>query len=733
MEKRTEKKASNFYVFLGIIFATILVFIAACYLTQLHKFKAKDTIVRWGYAYDLSFVVKDDGKVVDDDAVVPFKYDTAGVTTLSTVLPDDLPEDAVFCFLSGMESDVYIDGQLRFTDHFEDKPIRGSVVKSILMQVPLSDADAGKTLTIVRGGDEDFKGTIRKAYIGNSLGIYECLFAEYGMLFYLAITVALFAAAFAVCGLVYWLLKGESWEIFLIGVAFLLPSLWVICDNTLFQVAFHAFYVEGVIEYMLGVLAPLPFVFYLNIQQERRYERFVCFLVVFDFIVLTIISSLHFGEIASLSETMPFMGTAIALVVAGAMSTILVDIKKGLEIKYKTFVLGLMILGISSIIDVVMMVVDDKWLDTSAVMVGLIVLFICTVLDTIFSGIRKKEEAEEISAANSMKSAFLANLASELQEPVELIISSQNKLIYDGLDDEERPFYSAQIKAATDRLQELTEDIMNFTKAVPDELELTEEKYDFYKILENITATTKRKCQEAGLDCQIKINDMLPMQLWGDADKLQQVVITMVENACRHTEMGYVKLDISMDKYNKASNTLNLVITVTDTGQGSREDEADLIPLLHGSYNTSVNSGFTEVVATIPQSIIDATPVGNRHKEKSATAHQLTILDRESAKEYCLGDKGVYAIMADTFASEAESKQATLEQLMETENFREYQLLIQGLKTSAKQIGALALYWACQEMDVACKEKRYDYAFDHHKRLMEIYKNTIEVIESGDY
>lgn len=67
------------------------------------------------------------------------------------------------------------------------------------------------------------------------------------------------------------------------------------------------------------------------------------------------------------------------------------------------------------------------------------------------------------------------------------------------------------------------------------------------------------------------ITSDLPVQLYGDSQRLRQVIINLVNNAIKFTERGYVRLKVEAETIGE--NELKLFFSVEDTGQGIREED----------------------------------------------------------------------------------------------------------------------------------------------------------------
>lgn len=174
--------------------------------------------------------------------------------------------------------------------------------------------------------------------------------------------------------------------------------------------------------------------------------------------------------------------------------------------------------------------------------------------------IAAKEKAEQ---SDKLKSAFLANMSHEIRTPMNGIIGFAN-LLHEAEDETELNEFIEIIKKNGDHLLNLIDDIIDLSKIEAGILEvhtkpfnlnlLTKEIYDLFLMENNVL--------EKGL--QLILKDGMPgneFYIITDQTRLRQVLINLVKNACKYTDVGSVEFGYSVVK-----NKLNFY--VKDTGIG---------------------------------------------------------------------------------------------------------------------------------------------------------------------
>ena len=71
----------------------------------------------------------------------------------------------------------------------------------------------------------------------------------------------------------------------------------------------------------------------------------------------------------------------------------------------------------------------------------------------------------------------------------------------------------------------------------------------------------------------------LPEKLYGDSQRIRQIIINLMGNAIKFTETGYVKLVVKTEPIDKEN--MNVIYQIMDTGQGMKEEDLDK---LFGTY-----------------------------------------------------------------------------------------------------------------------------------------------------
>lgn len=182
-----------------------------------------------------------------------------------------------------------------------------------------------------------------------------------------------------------------------------------------------------------------------------------------------------------------------------------------------------------------------------------------------------RKTAEE---ANQSKSNFLANMSHEIRTPMNAIIGMSDLLIEES---QGRKIYSyaCDIKTAALNLLAIINDILDLSKVEAGKMELVEKEYSLNEELQDTLNIVKVAAAQKGLEFRVDIADDIPNRLYGDAGRIRQVVINIVNNAIKFTKEGYVRFGIT-GAYTD-DKTIDLCLEVEDTGIGIKEEDLAVI------------------------------------------------------------------------------------------------------------------------------------------------------------
>jgi two-component system phosphate regulon sensor histidine kinase PhoR len=182
-----------------------------------------------------------------------------------------------------------------------------------------------------------------------------------------------------------------------------------------------------------------------------------------------------------------------------------------------------------------------------------------------------------------MKSTFVAVVSHELRTPLNAIMGYAEMLkeaVY-GAINEKQVAATIRIMVNTQRLLTMVGDLLDEAQIKAGKLSLTKQLFKTSSLLEAMHATMDKIAADKGLTLTDEIDLNMPNIITGDARRLQQIVINLVNNSAKFTEKGGIHARILLSDPN------HWAIEVTDTGLGIPEEE---IPYIFDSFRQVENS-----------------------------------------------------------------------------------------------------------------------------------------------
>ena len=288
---------------------------------------------------------------------------------------------------------------------------------------------------------------------------------------------------------------------------------------------------------------------------------------------------------------------------------------------------------------------------------------VCFVYDLT----KEKNMLCELLQANEAKSQFLANMSHEIRTPINGILGMDSMLLKECQDEGLRE-YAKNIQSAGQSLLSIINDILDISKIESGKLEIIPTRYELFSILNDCYNLTKVKIEEKPITLHMKINENIPAKLYGDEVRIRQVMNNFLSNSAKYTHEGSITFGVDYEE--KSESEIWLIITVSDTGIGIKEEDLEklfasftrieekrnrniegtglglsltknLVDLMQGEI--TVKSIYEEgscFTAKIPQKIIDKTPMGDFDKRYRQYIHQ----SEEQAISLCAPDAKILVV-----------------------------------------------------------------------------------------
>ncbi len=273
---------------------------------------------------------------------------------------------------------------------------------------------------------------------------------------------------------------------------------------------------------------------------------------------------------------------------------------------------------------------DYTWLIQLFLVIGLIALAIVLVSFYWIIRLRKEIEQrklteielhyakEEADRANQVKSSFLARMSHEIRTPLNAISGMSYILKKTGLTKTQQN-YLDKISSASKDVLEIINDILDFAKIESGKVDLEVISFNLDEILEHIVSIVSFKAEEQGIELRVERDPSVPMYFFGDAKRIQQILLNLLNNSVKFTEKGSVTLKIKLIEKNEI--VYRLQISVIDTGIGMNQDQLNNLFIPFTQADSSINRRFggTGLGLSIVKSLLD---LMNGNIEVSSVLHE---------------------------------------------------------------------------------------------------------------
>ena len=167
-------------------------------------------------------------------------------------------------------------------------------------------------------------------------------------------------------------------------------------------------------------------------------------------------------------------------------------------------------------------------------------------------------------AADKAKSDLLAMIGHELRAPMEAVVAMSELLLASPLDPTQARYVETLYQSGRSLLNVLN-DVLDFSRLEAGRFELEQASFDLHDLIHGVGALLQTRANEKGLTGGIDIGANCPQFIVGDAARLRQVLIGLVDNALRFTAHGAVRLHANASEI---GGRLVVRFDVTDTGVG---------------------------------------------------------------------------------------------------------------------------------------------------------------------
>lgn len=217
-----------------------------------------------------------------------------------------------------------------------------------------------------------------------------------------------------------------------------------------------------------------------------------------------------------------------------------------------------------------------------------------------------KKSNRELSAAKEIaehsvqvKANFLSNMSHEIRTPISAIIGMLHLIKETDLNDIQKN-YLKKVNIASNNLLYIVNDILDYSKIEAGKLNIEKINFDMNGVIGNVNNILQYKAQEKNLKFELPYfkEDAL---FYGDPVRLGQILINLMNNAIKFTEIGGVSLEVQRLSDKK----VKFIVKDSGIGLSSQEMEKLFLSFSQADDSTTRKYGGTGLGLSISKELVE--------------------------------------------------------------------------------------------------------------------------------
>ena len=192
-------------------------------------------------------------------------------------------------------------------------------------------------------------------------------------------------------------------------------------------------------------------------------------------------------------------------------------------------------------------------------------------------------------SASKIKSEFLANMSHEIRTPMNGVIGFTELLGKTVLTDEQDDYVNT-IRSSASNLLTIINDILDFSKIESGKLNIENIKFSLDDVMDDIITMFAPMAYQKNIELIYHPSVKLPEHIQGDPSRIRQILINLISNAVKFTQVGHVIIRVLVETLPDKKELIRF--TVTDTGMGMNDLSKQRLFTAFTQADTSISRNF---------------------------------------------------------------------------------------------------------------------------------------------
>jgi PAS domain S-box-containing protein len=234
-----------------------------------------------------------------------------------------------------------------------------------------------------------------------------------------------------------------------------------------------------------------------------------------------------------------------------------------------------------------------------------------TIAILIVRDITARKRGEEAMArardqavrAARTKADFLATMSHEIRTPINAIVG-MSELLAETLSTPQQREYAQTVHSSAQALRTIIDDVLDVSKLEAGKLELEAIPFNVLDVVEAAADIVAGEAHRKHIELITFVDPDVPDALWGDPNRLRQVLLNLLGNAVKFTDGGRVVVRAMLDEKRRDAVTLRFEVEDTGIGIAPESQQRLFLPFEQVDQTTSRRYGGTGLGLSISRRLV---------------------------------------------------------------------------------------------------------------------------------